>query len=636
MFFQALYVFFTSFFFSSCVRFFDGGVVQSNQLIPREILFGNPQKTGAKVSPDGKRVSYIAPDEGVLNVWIQEKGEDQATVITNDRDRGVRAYFWAENGQQIIYVQDKGGDENWRIYSVDIETKEVKDLTPFDNIQARILDTHKDYPDEMLIALNKENPQIHDVYRLNITTGELLEVAKNPGNFVSWFTDTNFKLRGATAMREDGGTQVFCNVAEGEPFELFAECDFEDNLNPVFISKDGKDLITYDSRGANTTRLVTIDLKTKEMKMIYSDEGYDVSSFILHPDTYEIQAVAVMRDRVAWEFFDQEIKEEFDFLEKLSEGELVLASRSDDDQTWVILFHQDDESAIYYLYDRKTKQSEKLFEQRPELSEYCLAPMESVTFTSRDGLKIEGYITFPPDLERKNLPLVLNVHGGPWVRDGWGYDPEAQWMANRGYICLQINYRGSTGYGKDFLNAGNREWAGKMHDDLIDGVNWAIEKGYADKKKVAIYGGSYGGYAALVGATFTPDVFCCAVDIVGPSNILTLIETIPPYWKPLIAVFHKRVGDPETDKEFLESRSPLFRVDQIQIPILIAQGANDPRVKQSEAEQIVAAMKEKGLPYEYALYEDEGHGFAKPENRIDFYQKAEKFLAKHLGGRYEN
>jgi dipeptidyl aminopeptidase/acylaminoacyl peptidase len=356
---------------------------------------------------------------------------------------------------------------------------------------------------------------------------------------------------------------------------------------------------------------------------------------MVHPDTYEIQAVSFVKERTEWVIFDQSIKEDFEKIKAVDHGDFFILSRDNEDQKWVIGFTRDNGPVPYYAYDRTTKKATFLFDNKPDLKQYELAPMEPVSFKTRDGLTVHGYITFPPGDQKKQLPMVLNVHGGPWSRDTWGYDGEAQWFANRGYICLQVNFRGSTGYGKEFLNASIKEWGGKMHDDLVDAVHWAIKKGYADPKRIAIYGGSYGGYAALVGATFTPDLFSCAVDIVGPSNLITMIKSIPPYWSTLLAIEHKRVGNPDTEEVFLKSRSPLFKVDQIKIPILIGQGANDPRVKQAESEQIVQAMKEKGIDHEYMLFPDEGHGFAKPENRIKFYAHAEKFLAKHLGGRFE-
>lgn len=390
-----------------------------------------------------------------------------------------------------------------------------------------------------------------------------------------------------------------------------------------------------DARNSNTGRLVKMDLATGETSVIAEDAQYDVSNVLVDPDNYTIQAVAFNRDRVEWIVLDESIKLDFDTIREISRGNFAVTSRDNADRTWIISFSRDDGPVAFYAYDRQTRKVTFLFDNQPDLNKYTLATMEPISFTSRDGLTIHGYLTLPPKTEGKNLPLVLNVHGGPQARDNWGYNPEAQWLANRGYACLQVNYRGSTGYGKEFLSAGDREWGGKMHDDLVDAVQWAIKQGIADPQKVAIYGGSYGGYAALVGATFTPDLFCCAVDIVGPSNLITLLRSVPPYWSALLVSLYRRVGNPDTDEEFLKSRSPLFKVDQIKIPMLIAQGANDPRVKQAESEQIVEAMKKRGIDYEYMLFPDEGHGFAKPENRLKFYAAAEKFLAKHLGGRFE-
>jgi dipeptidyl aminopeptidase/acylaminoacyl peptidase len=345
--------------------------------------------------------------------------------------------------------------------------------------------------------------------------------------------------------------------------------------------------------------------------------------------------VAFTRARREWELLDHALAPDLTAIRELDSGDFDLHSRSHDDGTWIIEFIDDNAPVSYWAYDRNTRTGRLLFHTRPALTRYTLAEMRPIQFAARDGLTVHGYLTAPVHVDGQTLPLVLNVHGGPWHRDVWGYDPESQWFANRGYACLQVNFRGSTGYGKRFLNAGNREWGGAMHDDLIDAVEWVVDQGVADPKRIAIYGGSYGGYAALAGATFTPDVFCCAVDIVGPSNLITFIETIPPYWSSYLAMLHDRVGNPETEADALIARSPLTHVDRIKIPMLIAQGANDPRVKQSESEQIVAIMEEKGIDHEYMLFPDEGHGFAKPENRLRFYAAAEKFLAKHLGGRFE-
>lgn len=604
-------------------------------LIPREVLFGNPVKASPQISPDGKMLAYLAPVNNVLNVWVRTIGQNDDRAVTNDANRGIRTYGWAQDKQHLFYVQDVGGNENWRLYTVDYKTKEVKDLTPFENVQVRIVDVDKHHPHEALLSMNKENPQVHDVYHLDLSTGALTMIAKNPGDFSGWFTDNDFRVLGASRSRPDGGTDILIRDSESADWKNIISFSMEDSESGVIsFTKDNKQLYLRDSRDFNASRLVLLDLATNSKKILAEDPNYDISETSLHPDTRELQYYTFYKDKNEYHFVDKEIGADFKLFSKLSKGEPYVVNRDNDDEKWLVAFTIDDGAAKYYFYDRKTKRAEFLFENRPDLNRYALSPMEPISYKTRDGLTVHGYITFPSG-QKKNLPMVLNVHGGPWVRDGWGYDPEAQWLANRGYICLQVNYRGSSGYGKAFLNAGNKEWGGKMHEDLVDAVEWAVKKGYADPKRVAIFGGSYGGYAALVGATFTPDLFKCAVDVVGPSNLLTFMETIPPYWSVYLAEFHKRVGDPETETEFLKSRSPLFKVDKIKIPLLIAQGANDPRVNQAEAEQIVEALKKKNLPYEYMLFPDEGHGFAKPENRIKFYAAAEKFLAAHLGGRAE-
>ncbi len=609
------------------------------QLIPRKILFGNPVKTSAQISPDGKRLAYLAPVNNVLNVWEGTIGSEDYKPVTRDEDRGVRFYFWAKDNKHIIYIQDVGGNENWRLYATNLETLETRDLTPFENVQAQVINLDKHYPNELLIGLNKENPQVHDAYHLDLTTGELTLVAKNPGNVSAWITDNHFNIRGATASTPNGGTDLLIrDTAEENTWRKLLEWGPDDSLNsfPLGFSDDEQSLFLVDARDVNAGRLVRLNIANRNIAVIAEDPQYDVGGVMIHPDTHEIQAVAFNKDRVEWTVLDESIKLDFDTIKDIHQGDFGIISRDNADVNWVVAFTVDDGPVAFYAFHRNTRSVTFLFDNQPDLSNYTLAKMEPFSFTSRDGLSIHGYLTVPPAQDKTNLPMVLNVHGGPWARDAWGYNPEAQWFANRGYACLEVNFRGSTGYGKDFLNAGNKEWGRKMHDDLVDAVSWAIAQGVADPKRVAIYGGSYGGYAALVGATFTPDLFCCAVDVVGPSNLITLIKTIPPYWSTFLATFHNRVGNPDTEEEFLKSRSPLFKVDQIKIPMLIAQGANDPRVKQAESEQIVAAMKSKGIDYEYMLFPDEGHGFAKPENRLKFYAAAEKFLAKHLEGRFEN
>jgi dipeptidyl aminopeptidase/acylaminoacyl peptidase len=606
-------------------------------LIPRNVLFGNPDKTQSRISPDGKRMAYLAPVNDVLNVWVGSVGGNDYQPVTRDTDRGIRFYFWAADNKHIMYLQDRDGNENWRLYATNLERDETRDLTPFDNVQAQVLDRDKHFPNELIIALNKDNPQVHDVYHLDLTTGNLDLVVRNHGNIAGWVVDTNFKVRGAVAALPDGGLALLVRDDEQSDWRKILTWDADDALTsgPVGFSKDGQNLYLQDSRNVNAGRLVKLHLASGELTVIAEDPQYDVSSVMVHPDTYDIQAVAFYRDRLEWQVLDQSIQLDFDMIQEIHQGDFSITSRDDADNAWTIAFTVDDGPVPYYAYNRASQKASFLFDNQPALDRYTLAHIKPVTISARDGLTIHGYLTVPVGVEPKNLPTVLNVHGGPWARDTWGYNPEAQWFANRGYACLQVNYRGSTGYGKDFLNAGNREWGQNMHNDLVDAVHWAVQQGIADPKKVAIYGGSYGGYAALVGATFTPELFCCAVDIVGPSNLITLIRMIPPYWSTFLATFHKRVGNPDTEDGFLKSRSPLFKVDQIKIPMLIALGANDPRVKQAESEQIVEAMKNKGIDYEYMLLPDEGHGFAKPENRLKFYKAAEKFLARHLGGRYE-
>jgi dipeptidyl aminopeptidase/acylaminoacyl peptidase len=607
----------------------------TSELIPRSVLFGNPERVSPRVSPDGKRLAYIAPHHGVLNVFVGPL-DGEAEVVTDDRDRGIRFFDWAHDNRHLVYVQDKGGDENWRLYSVDLSGDGgVQDLTPFDGVQAQPLGESKRRPHELLVGLNKDNEQLHDVYLLDFRTGSLEKIEENPG-FIGWVADEELDIRLGVAPTADGGF-VFMLRGGGGGWEPLLTVGQEDALSsqPMGFSADGASLFAVTSVGANAGRLVRIDVTTGEQSVLFEDSQYDVTQVVQHPDTREPQVVGVLGERLQWHVLDASVAADMEGLAKLHPGDMSILSRDHADAVWVVAFTADDGPVQYYVWDRASQSGTYLFSQRPDLERYELAPMEPFSFVARDGLEVHGYASFPPGVNRAGLPAVVNVHGGPWTRDVWGLNPEAQWFASRGYVCVQVNYRGSTGYGKEFVNAGDREWGGKMHDDLLDAVEYVVGQGWVDRERVAIYGGSYGGYAALVGATFTPDVFACAVDIVGPSSIKTLIESIPPYWAPQVALFHTRVGNPETEEEFLWSRSPLSKVDQIKIPMLIAQGANDPRVKQAESEQIVEAMRENGVPHEYLLYEDEGHGFAKPDNRLSFYAAAERFLARHLGGRAE-
>ena len=606
-------------------------------LIPLELLFGNPEKTRPQISPDGKRLAYLAPLDGVLNVWVKTLSADDGRAVTKDTDRGIESYFWGYDNVHLFYVRDTKGDENWRLYSVDLNTEETKELTPFENVQVRIVEHNQHVPGAMLIAINQRHPVLHDVYHINLQTGELKLIEENPGNVTGWIADPVLNVRGAVVAEPTGTDALLVRESASGVWKKLASWTLEDSLTsrPIGFTKDGSAIYLMDSRGANTGRLIKMDIGSGEIQVMAEDPEYDIDAVLMHPDTYDIQMVSVTKARREWTVLDPAIDEDIRNIRSLDEGDFMVTSRDLRLQKWTVGFGEDEGPAHYYLYDAASKKSTFLFSRAPALERYQLARMEPISFKSRDGFTIHGYLTVPPGAIREGLPTVLLVHGGPWSRNRWGYDSRAQWLANRGYVCLQVNFRGSTGYGKAFANAGDKEWGGKMHEDLVDVVNWAAGQGISDPERIAIFGTSYGGYAALVGAAFTPDLFRCAVSVVGPSNLISFIDSIPPYWKTHLALFQKRVGDPRTEEEFLKSRSPLFHVDQIKIPILIAQGANDPRVKRSESEQIVEAMKEKGIDYEYLLFEDEGHGFVKPENRIKFYAAAERFLAKHLGGRYE-
>ena len=605
-------------------------------LIPRETLFGNPKRARPQLSPDGKYLAYIAPDDkNVLQVWLRTLGQEDDRKLTDDQKRGIRIYFWTYNPEQLIYLQDSDGDENFHLYSVNIQSNIVRDLTPFQGVKAQPIELDPEFPDQVIVGLNLNDRQKFDVYRVNIKNGAVEFDTENPGNIISWTADAQFQIRAALAATPDGGSDLVFRESTDKEWETLRHWGPDDEGGAVEFDKDGKTLYIIGSHDANAQRLIALNLATREETVIAEDEQYDVGGVITHPTKRNIQAVSFYKEKVEWQILDDSIAPDFEAISGVRPGEFSIGSRDLADENWLVAYLTDDGPVYYYHYDRNSKSSNLLFSNKPELEDLPLAKMEPISFQSQDGLTIHGYLTTPVGGEAKNLPTVLYVHGGPWVRDTWGYDPVVQWLANRGYAVLQVNYRGSTGYGKAFVNAGNREWAAKMHDDLVDAVNWIVEQGIADRDKIAIMGGSYGGYATLVGLTFTPDVFACGVDIVGPSSLVTLLKSIPPYWAPMLANMYHRIGNLETEEEFLKERSPLFFVDKIEKPLLIGQGANDPRVKQAESEQIVEAMQKAGKPVQYALYTDEGHGFARPENRLHFYAVAEEFLAKYLDGQFE-
>ncbi len=617
-------------------------------LLPRAMFFGNPDKTHPRLSPDGKHIAYLAPEGGVMNVWVAPAGDPGAAkAVTHEKERGIRRFFWAFNNKEIIYPQDKGGNEDFHVMITDVGAGTTRDLTPMEKVRAEIEGVSHKKPNEILIRINQRDPKNHDIYRADLKTGKLTLVLENKEGFAGYLTDSDYNVRGAMRMTADGGQEILKPDAKkkGE-WAAWIKIAQEDSLTvePIGFDKSGKTLYMVDSRGRNTAALFAVDVKSDKAKLLAEDPKADVDDVMVHPDKLEPQAASAMYDRAKWQVLDKSIQADFDALAKVAPGDVHVVSRTHDDKTWLVSFVVDDGPVKYYRWDRKGKKADFLFVDRKELEGKPLSKMTPVVIKSRDGLDLVSYLTVPkasdPDGDGKPnaaLPMVLLVHGGPWARDHWGVNGTHQWFANRGYATLSVNYRGSTGFGKKFINASDREWAGKMHDDLMDAVKWAVDGKVADKDKIAIMGGSYGGFATLVGLTFTPDAFACGVDIVGPSNLQTLIATIPPYWAPALELFYKRVGDPRTEegKKFLNERSPLSHVDAIKKPLLIGQGANDPRVKQSESDQIVKAMTDKKIPVTYVLYPDEGHGFNRPQNRLSFNAVAETFLAQCLGGPYQ-
>ncbi len=602
-------------------------------LIPLEVLFGNPERADPQISPDGSQIGYLAPVDGVLNVWIRTLGKTDDRPVTADKHRGIRNFLWQYDNKHILYVQDVGGDENWRLYQTDLATKQTKDLTPFDKVRVDIVAYEWSLPDTILVQMNKRDPKLFDVHRIDLKTGKVELDTENPGDVQSWQADNALQIRAAQVQTDDGGTIIRIRDNSKSPWRELIKWGPDETFGGVNgFSPDNQALWVTTSLDVNAARLLEIDLGSGKRKIITEDPQFDVSSTINNPKTNALEAVSYAKQRTEYVFIDARAKADFEALQKVRKGDIAGISQSLDDNRWIVGFVSDDAPEYWYLYDRSKQQATLLFSNRPQLEKYTLSAMKPIEFTARDGMKLYGYLTTPAGMEARNLPMVEFVHGGPWGRDEWGYNRYAQWLANRGYAVLQVNFRGSTGYGKQYVNAGDRQWAGTMHTDLLDGKDWVAKQGIADPAKVCIMGGSYGGYATLAGVTFSPDAFACGVDIVGPSNLNTLLKTIPPYWSTLLATFHKRMGDSEA---VLKEESPLFKADQIKAPLLIGQGANDPRVNKAESDQIVAAMRKNEKPVQYYVFPDEGHGFARPANNMAFNAASEEFLAKYLGGRFE-
>ena len=615
-------------------------------LIERTKLFGNPVKANGRISPDGKWLSFTAPRDGVLNVYVAPADNiDAAKPLTSERERPIRQYFWSPDSKQILFIQDKGGDENFLLYGVDVTTAKQTTLTPFTKTRAQIVGASSLHKDRILVGLNNRDAKWHDVYSLNLNTKKLTLVQRNEG-YSGFLADNDLKLRMALKSRDDGGTDYY-RITNGKiEAKPFATVGMEDSLttSPAGFNADNSTLYWLDSRGRNTAALIAQDVASGQTKVVAESDKADISGTLTNPKTLQVEAYQAEYLKPEWTPLDPDIGTTLKWLEYKLGGSPVVQARTDADDKWIVTADKVVEPATVYLFDRKAGALTKLYTGRPELVGAPLVPMYPVEIKARDGLTLPSYLTLPANADPNRdgkadapVPLVLFVHGGPWGRDGYGYDPYAQWLANRGYAVLQVNFRASTGFGKDFIAAGNLQWGKKMQDDLTDSVDWAVANGVTTADKVAIMGGSYGGYATLAGMTVTPDKYACGVDIVGPSNLFTLLGTIPAYWESFKQQFYQRMGNPTTEegRALLKAASPLTYTDKISKPLLIGQGANDPRVNKRESDQIVDAMKAKSIPVTYVLFPDEGHGFARPANNIAFNAVTENFLANCLGGRAE-
>jgi dipeptidyl aminopeptidase/acylaminoacyl peptidase len=622
--------------------------LKQTTLIARAILFGNPERGMCRISPNGEWLAFAAPRDGVMNLWLCPRDDlNAARPITNDRKRGVSSLTWAFDGEHVLYAQDEGGDENFHLLAASIKSGVTRDLTPFPGARGMLHAVNRQHRNEVLISLNQRDPRFADIYRLNLTTGESILLQQNPG-FVGFVTDDDFNVRIAMSPQLDGSMAVLKpNGANDWKPWLHVPASDAMTTHMMFVDADARTLYAMDSRDRNTAALVAFDLLSDQplARIIAEDARADVSDLLEHADTHAPLAYGVNVERREFHVINESIRDDVSDLNARGLGEWRLSSRTEDDRTWTVNFSSDVNPGSNYLYQRESRKLTKLYDCYPVLADLPLARMQHTTLTSRDGLSMVSYLTLPVHADvRKEaltssepLPLVLLVHGGPWARDEYGYNSYHQWLANRGYAVLSVNFRASTGFGKSFINAGDGQWGAKMDDDLCDAVDWAIARGIADPKRIGIMGGSYGGYATLWGLSAHADRYACGVDIVGPSNLETLLASTPPHWEAMRATLYRQLGNPETPAglALLRDRSPLHRAANIRKPLLIGQGANDQRVKQAEADQMVAAMKTNNIPVTYVLYPDEGHGFQRPANRISFNAMTEQFLAKYLGGRCE-
>jgi dipeptidyl aminopeptidase/acylaminoacyl peptidase len=612
-------------------------------MIPREVLFGNPHYLKPQVSPDGHGLAWIGPDERkVLNVWVRASHQRpcSARAITSEAKRGVQDFFWQADSRHLIYLQDKDGDENWQLRQVATEGRstEFRPLTP-ENAQARVLKISSDYPNQIIVALNHRDPRFHDAYRLDLKSGKLDLLAQNPGDVEYFVADNLMEVRAAFAQLEDGSAEIRVRDTATSRWRTLIGWGADEVDGAILgFTPDNNSVWYTSSVGVNTAQLVEVEVATGKSRVlaIDSNQQYDAGRILVHPKTHRVQAVEFNRAKIEWEPLDSAIQGDFSALSAVHRGSIEVLSRDDEDRYWTVAFIVDDGPVSYYLYERSSKNAQFLFHDRPALTDYELATMQPVTFQASDGLKLFGYLTLPPlpPAQQRRLPLIVYPHGGPYARDDWGFCEQCQLFANRGYAVLQVNYRGSTGYGKKHLQAGFRERGGKMSRDLIDGKHWAVTEGYADPKKVCMYGVSYGGYAVLAALAFTPDEFACGAEAYGASNLISLLRSFPPWWTLYKRQWERRVGYAR-EEEFLKSRSPLSKSDQFKVPLLIGQGANDPRVVKAESDQMVRVLRQQKKSVEYLVFPDEGHGFVRPENREKWFAAVEAFFARQLGGRHE-
>ncbi len=600
-------------------------------ILPMEDFFRNPEKTNFQLSPEGEYISFLQPWQNRLNIYVQPVKGDSARRITNSSLRDIQMYYWTNNNQ-LVYLQDDRGDDNYQLYIVDKEGENEKALTPFNDTKVMIVDNLDEMENEIIISMNKRDKRFFDVYRVNLQNGDYKMIALNPGNVTRWFTDNRGYLR--LAVTTDGVNQgLLYRKNEADEFKLIKSTNFKETLEPLFFSFDDNYIYASSNLGRDKQAIILYDPETNsEIKTIFEDEEFDVSDLLRSREKQIITGVTFITWKKQYKFFDKERELlQQDLETKLPGYEVTIVTSSRDENKLLIRTHSDKSLGAYYYYNPGSEEFFKLAEVSPWLDENNMADMKPIRYKARDGRTIYGYLTLPKGVEPKELPVVINPHGGPWIRDTWGFNKESQFFANRGYAVLQMNYRGSKGYGKEFWEAGFKEWGGKIQDDITDGVNWLIRQEIADPRRIAIYGASFGGYAALCGVTFTPDLYTCGISYVGIPDVTQFLNTIPPYWEPFKKMLYEMVGDVKTDSLMLKEISPFYSVDKIKVPLLIAQGSKDQRVDKNITDRFVETLKKQGVDVEYMVKEDEGHGFRNEENRFEFYRRMEKFLMKNLG-----